>query len=264
MVQIRVFDKKQEKHYLYEKKVSPSKLKLANNIWESVNEYQDEDLKVTIKNNLKNGLINVVFEGKRDYNKPQLKANLTGYFNNTDQLVSSIPFSELKGMYSHKAFVPMAGFIKLDDKKEVFSKPDSFFVVDDHKGYYPYQMKWDWISTGFHHEGKLIGINLTVNQAINPQKFNENRIWIDGQLTKLPLVSFIRHKTVWVIESECKKVQLLFYPLYPKKVKINLGIFGRSDYQGPFGRVTGVIKLEEKWIDINQEFAFAEKQYIRC
>lgn len=264
MVQIRIFDKKLEKHYLYEKKVSPSKLKLANNIWESVNEYQDKDLKIIIKNYLKNGVINVVFEGKGDLDKPTLKANVTGYFNNTEQLVSSIPFSELKGMYSHKAFVPMDGFIELDDKKEVFTQPDSFFVVDDHKGYYPYRMKWDWISTGFNQEGKLIGVNLTVNQAINPEKYNENRIWIDGKLTKLPLVTFTRYEDIWIIESACKKVQLLFYPLYPKNVKINLGILGGSDYQGPFGRVTGVIITEGKRTEINQEFAFAEKQHIRC
>lgn len=167
-------------------------------------------------------------------------------------------------MYSHKAFVQMDGFMMLDNKKEVFNKPDSFFVVDDHKGYYPYKMEWDWISTGFHQEGKLIGINLTVNQAIQPEKYNENRIWIDGKITPLPLVKFTRTENVWIIESECKKVQLLFYTLYPKNVKINLGIFGGSDYQGPFGRVTGVIKLADKRIEINQEFAFAEKQYIRC
>jgi hypothetical protein len=259
-----VFDKKKEKHYLYEKKVSPNKLKLANNIWESKNEYQDDSLKIIINNNLKEGFINVVFEGKEKEETPNLKANLTGYFNDTDQLVSSIPFSKNKGMYSHKSFVPMDGFIELNNKKETFNKTDSFFVVDDHKGYYPYRMKWDWISTGFYQDEKLIGLNLTVNQAVNSEKYNENRIWIDGKINKLPLVKFTRQEKVWIIESDCKNVQLLFYPLYPKNVKINLGILGGSDYQGPFGRVTGVIKINNERIEINQEFAFAEKQYIRC
>lgn len=258
LVQIRVFDKINKKHHVIEDKVSPFKLKLANQLYDSINEYQGKKLSVKIENKLNQQFIALSFETE------EISANLKGIFNVVDQMISVIPFAKNRGMYSHKSFVPMQGEIIIEGRNIELNKSDSFFVLDDHKGYYPYKMWWDWISFAFFHEGKRIGVNLTVNQSIKPEEYNENAIWINNDKQSLPLVVFKRDKEVWNIQSACKTIDLIFVATYPKSVKINLGILGGSDYEGPFGHVSGKIILNDKELIFSDKFAFAEKQMIRC
>ncbi len=259
LAQIRVYDKIEKKHYLIEEEVRPSKLEIANSLLDTDNKFESQNLAIHIKNRLQKGFIEIEFAGKDN-----ISGSFKGFFNDSPMLVSSLPFSQHKGMYSQKGFVPMEGTLSIKDDVFQFNTETSFFVLDDHKGYYPYQMKWDWISTGFYQNGVLHGLNLTVNQVVNPENFNENRLWVGNKMIVLPLVTFKRTRDRWEVTSKGGEISLTFIIEYDKKVKISLGPLGGSNYEGPFGRVSGTIKTKDIELVIDNEFAFAEKQYIRC
>ena len=59
--------------------------------------------------------------------------------------------------------------------------------MDDHKGFYPYVMQYDWVTgMGYSQEGKLQGFNLTDNQVRDHERFNENCLWLDGKNVSTP------------------------------------------------------------------------------
>lgn len=262
--QIRILDIKNKQQYLYEKQVSPLQLKIPNNILNSSNSYKSKGISIHIENKLEEEYIKITFQAKGKKELPDIKGEIVGDFKNCDHMVVSVPFGKNKGMYAHKSIIPMTGNLQLGKQQHQFQKEQSFFMCDDHKGFYPYVMKWDWLTAAFVKEGRLYGLNLTKNQSIDNENHNENGIWIDGKLHRLPGIHFYRNATTWQIKDKNDRIQLSFQPIYPNVVKINLGPFGKSDYEGPFGLVSGSIKLDSGEVILFEEVAaFAEKQYIR-
>ncbi|MCP4442873.1 MAG: DUF2804 domain-containing protein [Aureispira sp.] len=262
--QIRILDIKNKKQYLYEKQVNPLQLRIPNNILNSTNAYKSKDFSVHIENRLRDEYIKISFSAKGEKGLPDVEGSITGDFKNCDHMVVSVPFAENRGMYAHKSIIPMSGFLNLGSDRHRFEKDQSFFMTDDHKGFYPYVMKWDWITAAFVKNGKVYGLNLTKNQSIDNERHNENGVWIDGKLHRLPGIHFYRSDNVWRIKDQNDRIHLTFQPMYPNVVKINLGPLGKSDYEGPFGTVSGTVKLDNgEVVSFKKVCAFAEKQYIR-
>ena len=65
-----------------------------------------------------------------------------------------------------------SGELRLGDELLSFRRDDSFVLMDDHKGYYPYVMRWDWVTGGgVDARGRRIGFNLTRNDSIDPARY---------------------------------------------------------------------------------------------
>lgn len=262
--QVRVFDILQEKHYVYEQQLMPTQLDIPNDVLNSVNSFSNKKIDIRIENKLRENRITVKFKVLKNKEMPAIEGQVHGSFTNSEHLVVSVPFGENHGMYAHKNIVPMHGFLRINKEHYEFKKKQSFFILDDHKGYYPYRLKWDWITAAFINEQGIIGLNLTKNQSIDNEKYNENALWIKGKIHRLPGVIFTRHQDIWEIKDAQGKVNLKFQALYPKDVKINLGPLGASDCEGPFGRVSGTVLIDNEPITFTNIFAFAERMYIRC
>ena len=64
---------------------------------------------------------------------------------------------------------------------------------DDHKAYYPYVMNYDWVTAMWRgDDGVARGFNLTRNQCVEPDRWNENCAWVGDQVWALPPVTFTR------------------------------------------------------------------------
>ncbi len=265
-VQIRVFDIPNEKEYLYEKQLIPTVLNVPNNILNSTNSYESKGINIWVENKLENDCIQIKFKAAATKDLPALEGAVKGDFKGVDHLVVSVPLAENRGMYAHKAVVPMEGHMRIGTEQFTFTKNESFFILDDHKGYYPYRLKWDWLTTAFYKDGQRIGLNLTKNQSIDNENYNENALWIDKKMYKLPGINaFKREGKIWTITDPKGSIDLTFEALYPKDVKVNFGPFGASDYEGPMGKLSGTIKLKDgSQVNLDNVFAFAERMYIRC
>lgn len=102
----------------------------------------------------------------------------------------SIPFGENRPLVTEKVFFRAEGFIEIDGVRYNLDE-DSTAIIDDHRAYYPYVSHYDWITfMGKDENGKFFALNLTENQSINPEDYNENLIWLEGRTSLLPPVTF--------------------------------------------------------------------------
>lgn len=263
-----IYDFKEDKRYLYEKKLPMWKIKLPNSLGNTKASYESKDFTFKIYNNLDDNQITIDLIIKDFKGLPNICAHFQGIHDNkVEPLVICQPFGENRALYSHKCLMPTNGSLTFGSNHYHFNVNDSYMIIDDHKGYYPYVMKYDWVTgIGYNSAGQLIGFNLTDNQVLDHEKYNENCIWINGKLHLLPPIKFSRAKGVdgeWIIKDEYGLVNISFTPVADCPVKMNL-LLVKADYHGPYGYFHGYIKDSNKnIISVDNYFGMGEKKYIR-
>jgi hypothetical protein len=161
----------------------------------------------------------------------------------------------------------MQGSLTIGGAVTRFQRHDSFGIIDDHKGFYPYVMKYDWLTAaGYDVRGRLVGFNLTANQTANPEKYNENCLWVDGKLHLLPAVTFARPQGVsgrWLVRDRHGRVDMAFTPESMGNIDMNL-LAVRVKYFGPFGYVEGHITDNAgNRVQFDRYFGMGEQKYVR-
>ncbi|GMQ61131.1 DUF2804 family protein [Vallitalea maricola] len=265
--QLSIYDKRNNKLYNYRKYCIPWKQILSTSMYQSESKYISKDFMMIIYNNLEEGKINIIVKIRSKNDLPNIKLEITA-FHLTEPIVICQPFDTNRGLYSHKALMNMEGILYLGKEKIVFDKNTAFTIIDDHKGYYPSNVKYDWVTGCINNKDTgLIGFNLTDNQIKDHEKYNENCLWMNGNMQVLPPIKFKRSvkddKEVWKIKDEYGMVNILFYPLAKLKLKFNYGII-YSDYEGPMGTFRGYIKdKNDNKIMLDKFFGMGEKKRYR-
>ena len=81
----------------------------------------------------------------------------------------------------------------------------------------------------------------------NPERYNENCLWLEGRMIPLPPVKVERPDGVegpWLIRDRYGRIDLRFTPLEGKLINLNLGIISLF-YYGPVGIYEGRILDDE-------------------
>jgi hypothetical protein len=172
--------------------------------------------------------------------------------------VVSIPFGDNQPLYTEKQFFKASG--KLTALGRTYeSDENSTAVIDDHRGYYPKSMHYDWLAfLGKDSLGKWFAFNLTQNQSIDPYRYNENLIWREKRTSLLPPVTFTKDQltkdfvsaektpTAWLVQDDLKKVQLSvsLRAVYKNQER---HLFGRFtiDYFFIYGLANGYVTEED-------------------
>ncbi len=270
LVQFIFYDIQQNQKIRYEKKVLPNKLQLPNTLFGGIASYFSEKFSLRVNHDIGSSFLRLIGEITGFKDLPNVKVRAVGQHNvdKYEPMVVCMPFNERRGMYSHKCLMPMEGRLQIGDRTILFPPEESFLIIDDHKGYYPFPTIYDWVTgMGYTPEGILMGFNLTDNQVIQPKKFNENGLWYNGVLHPLPPIKITRPNGVekdWIIKDEYGMVDLTFTPVIHTSVNINALIF-RSNYKGPYGFFNGFIsKKNGEKVEIKQLFGMGEDFYLRC
>ena len=167
--------------------------------------------------------------------------------------IGSIPFSETKPrpLYSQKDFFKAEGFLTINGEKMECDE-NTVAVIDDHRGYYPRRAHYDWVTTlgryDFNGEKKYLAFNLTRNQSIDQEKYNENILWLEGASSLLPPVTFtrkpetadFRNYAEWVVKDEHGMVDLTFKVFSLNPMIMHAGVVN-IDYYITFGELEGYI-----------------------
>ncbi len=213
---------------------------VQNSLINSVNSLKTGDFKAVIKNNLENGKVFI----SADYSPHSQKHIPMGAELSFTALSSPgltiMPLGENRPLYTYKNLFKAEGSIKIGGR--VFRLNErSLGIIDDHKGYYHRHMHYDWMTCMGFSEGLPLGLNLCKNQALEPEKYCENILWLGEGAHLLPNVDF-RHleNGDWQVFDKFGSVSLVFhihdsYKLYRKF----LG--NGADYKAPFGTVTGFV-----------------------
>ena len=177
--------------------------------------------------------------------------------NLSDPCVVSIPFpySDNRTLYSQKNFFKAEGKLIINGE-EMLSDDESVAIIDDHRGYYPRRAHYDWVTTmgkcDIDGERKYLAFNLTRNQSIDQDKYNENILWLEGKSSLLPPVTFTRsiaskdftNYSEWTIKDEYDMVNLKFKvrginPMVLHALVVNI------DYYVAWGELEGYIRDED-------------------
>jgi hypothetical protein len=181
--------------------------------------------------------------------------------------VVCLPLGLNRAMYSAKILMPMEGEFSVGGESHRLEGRASMGIFDDHKGFYPYRMRYDW-ATGFgvDAKGRRIGFNLTDNQVRDQVRYNENCLWINNKAWSLPPVKVTRPQGIagdWIIQDTEGMVDLVFTPELANDIRFNLGIV-ESDYHGPLGSFRGFISNGEgEKIQAELLYGMGEKKYLR-
>lgn len=156
-----------------------------------------------------------------------------------------MPLGTNKPLYSQKEFFKVEGYLTLNNQT-FYANKRSTAIVDDHKGFYPYNMHYDWLTTmgrtKINGKEKYLGFNLTHNQTTSQDDFNENLLWLEGYSCPLPPVNFTHtDRNVWSIKDEYDMVNIAFKIDDDFQMQVHLGVID-VDYKLPFGTITGYIK----------------------
>lgn len=162
--------------------------------------------------------------------------------------VVMIPFGKNKPLYSQKDLFKAEGYIVVNGKKYKTNK-NSTAIIDDHRGYYPYNSHYDWVTTmginTVNGKSQFFGFNLTRNQSINQDDYNENLIWFEHGRSRLTPVKFTHDEyNLWHITDEHGMVDVYFDIGDRHHMEMHLGVID-EDYHITFGELRGFICDED-------------------
>lgn len=158
--------------------------------------------------------------------------------------IVSIPFGANRPLYSQKDLFKVEGYIEFNGER-FYANENSTAIIDDHRGYYPRSAHYDWVTTLGRREidgrPQYFGFNLTRNQSVNQDDFNENLIWFEGRTTLLTPVVF-KHETptLWHVVDTHGMVDLTFDIGDEFLMKVTSGIIN-IDYHITFGELSGYV-----------------------
>ncbi len=168
--------------------------------------------------------------------------------------VVSIPFGKNRPLYSQKDFCKVEGRLTLNGE-DFLTDQDSVAIVDDHRGYYPRHAHYDWVTTmgrcEVNGERKFLAFNLTRNQSLDQEAYNENLIWLEGTTSLLPPVIFSRSPESkdftgsgeWLIQDDHDMVNIKFKVLAQNPMLLHAFIV-KMDYYIAFGKLEGYVRDE--------------------
>jgi Protein of unknown function (DUF2804) len=269
LAQVKIYDRERRSKHVFERKLPSWAMKAPRNVLDSEMRWAEGAASMRFLNRLAADRIELELELPATDEMPALSGSITLAAQGCEPQVVSIPFGPNRGMYSHKACLVPEGELRLGDEVLRFSPADGYALMDDHKGYYPYVMRWDWVTGGgIDSLGRRIGFNLTHNDSIDPERFNENCVWVDGRRQLLPPVRFVRRPElqpeVWEVRDQAGEVAVDFVIELDGHVRVG-ALVVESRYRGPFGRVQGHVRGPAgERIVLDGMFGMGEDFYLRC
>ena len=174
----------------------------------------------------------------------------------SDPSIVSIPFDEERPrpLYSQKDFFKVKGELTINGEKMVADE-NTTAIIDDHRGYYPRAAHYDWLTTlgRYKIDGKemYLAFNLTHNQSIDQERYNENILWLEGTSSLLPPVTFSKsimtedfkdYQEIYVKDAY-DMVNLTYKVHSLNPMVLHTGIVN-IDYYITFGELEGYIRDE--------------------
>ena len=268
--QVKIYDRERGVKHVHERKLPPRSLKIADQLLDSVNRHADRGGSLSFANRVAQGRIEVKLEMAASGEVPRVAGTFALLTDRGASQVVSLPFEQGRGgMYSHKGMFPVDGELMIGDERVRLDPAETLALLDDHKGYYPYVMRWDWVTCATWQGGEALGFNLTRNQCRDPQQYNENCAWRGEKIGVLPAVEVTRTRVgepgeKWFFRDRDGRVDVRFEPTVPGDVRVQ-AVIVESRYRGPFGNFAGRLEPEGMApISVDGMFGMGEDFHLRC
>lgn len=267
LVQTKLYDRQTGRKYVFERKVLTGAFENTRQVLFSDSAYRRSGVTVAFANRLQEGYLDVELDLPEEGDRPRIAGRVRATLEPGALHVGSWPFGRGRGAVSHKGMFRAEGTLRVGEEDVRFEAPTGVAFLDHHKGTYPYEMRWDWVTTGGFDGRRRIGLNLTRNDSTDPVQYNENVLWLDGRPHLLPPVTFEREAgdpEVWSVRDSVGRIDVRFIVEVDGRVDVN-ALVVRSKYRGPFGRFEGTVTTAEgEEVSLDGLFGMGEKFYLRC
>ena len=129
---------------------------------------------------------------------------------------ASLPTVPPHFFYTHKAYLPAAGELRIGDEKVVLDPQRDLANLDEHRNYAQTPARWTWGTAGGYLGGKLLAFNLGDTGGVDQENWNENCLWAGNHLELLGPVRWShdpknpRHP--WTVQEIHGRADLTFTP----------------------------------------------------
>jgi hypothetical protein len=249
---IQFWDRESNQIFYFSENVSGSGLCIAPNLLDgSVTSARKKQHFVKFANHFENGEAALFGRAENKTDSVEFEFRLKKI---AEPSVVSIPFGENRPLYTEKEFFRAEGRLVLNGRVLTVDE-DSTAVIDDHRGFYPRRMHYDWTATMgkclIGGEKKYLSFNLTDNQSTDPEKYNENLIFLEGGNSLLPPVKFrrsvetkdFRGDSLWEIRDEHDMVHADFHVKAVHGMVVHAAVIA-IDYYVVFGELSGYLRDE--------------------
>lgn len=256
------------KLYRWIRRVPAWQLQVATGLSATTTTGRAGDLSVTLENQLpgRGVTVRAAHRGNDELPPMTLEIDASASGEDAAHLVICHPFSDTTALYSNKSVMPAEGTLTVGATTVDFDRDASFMILDDHKGEYPLPMDYDWVTGArIDEQGRRVAVNLTRNQVRDPERFNENAVFVDDRVYRLGAVRFSRPDGVngtWRINDDAGDVDVRFHPDIANELHVGPRR-ALAEYFGPYGRLEGTIQTADERIDLAGFRGMGEKKLIR-
>ncbi|CAN5418302.1 hypothetical protein BH10ACT3_BH10ACT3_18000 [soil metagenome] len=270
LLQVLAVHKESGRIHRWEKKIPSLQLSVARGLDGTRSHGRTGDFAIALGNEVSLGRLTVDATHPGDgAGLPALELHGVGHCapDLAAHLVIAHPFADGRSLYSDKCMMPFGGTLRIGDQDVSFDTDSSFMILDDHHGEYPSPLQYDWL-TGARRtaEGTLQGFNLTANQIQDPERYNENAIWIDNTVHRLPAVRFERPNgvnDVWLVTDAHGQVDVRFTPTVRSEMHVGPRKI-LAEYFAPYGWFEGRLAAADgATLDLDGFFGVGEQKLIR-
>ena len=268
MAQVLIYDKKNEKKFVFRKIRPGTGWQLPYSLANASIDSHSSHFYFRIHTWLDADTVRLDINIEKTNRRPSLTGHLAYDLNSqVTPMTVSLGISERRNMYAYKALAPVRGDIIYDGQHTGLKQDDCLGFFCDYKGFYPYSMqKIICSASGFNEKNNCFGFHIAENQTKEPNKNNENALWVNGKLTPLPPVLITMPngpENDWVIQDVEGMVDLTFTPKEQNKSGIKL-ILTNAEYNAPLGYYNGML-LDSKGeqVQIKNLFGIGEKYNLR-
>lgn len=252
----------------WETKVRSARLSVARGLQNTRSHGHHGAFSISIANQLADGIVTIDADHPGAEALARLALHGSGRCGpgEAGHLVICHPFSSSRALYSHKVMMPFAGTLEVGEKSVDLDEARSFLILDDHHGDYPRPMRYDWVTAARRTaDGSIEGFNLTANQVRDPDIYNENAVWADDQVHRVPPVTFERPHGPWGpwrVRDAAGAVDVTFTPTV--RSTLHLGPKrSLAEYYAPYGWFEGTILTAAGAVSVDGQFGVGEQKLIR-
>jgi hypothetical protein len=270
LLQVLVVDKHAATIRRWEQRVPTSMVHIARGLGHTRTYGRVGRFSMQLTNEMDSGLIAVDASHPGRGDLPSLELHGAGRCGKGEagHLVICHPFADDRALYSHKAMMPFAGTLRAGAEFTVFDPDRSFLILDDHHGDYPRPMRYDWVTAVRRSvDGRVEGFNLTANQIRDPQRYNENAVWLGDQVHRLPAVRVDRPDGpwgTWIVRDTngSGQVDVRFTPTVRSEMHVGPRR-SLAEYYAPYGWYEGRIHTDHVDLSVDGMFGVGEQKCIR-
>lgn len=240
IMQTIMIDRKTNSKHVIHKKTYHRFIKVGQGLYDSQTSFNNGENSVCFHNDAKQK----VFSIDIDHQAKGISCHGTGMLRGLP-LSIYYPFENDNSLYTCKMAMPFYGNVSIGN--DVINADNSVLIIDDHKGFYPYHMKYQWATSATTVNGNVIAFNFTSNDLKDVDIHNENVVWYGKDIHHFGSVSITPKGDHWTVCDKEHRINLTFTPEYQYDFEKSVGPI-KADYHSPIGYFNGMVKLSNNEI----------------